>query len=102
VDRHTLQVAHRYNLDQLGQEQGHPLGWCRGLLRQDGLTYLGFSRLRPTMLKQNLAWLRRPLGKAPEPKPSRLVAYDLERGCKTGSWVAETAGISSIFSVLPA
>lgn len=101
LDRHTQQVAERYDLDRVGREGGHPLGWCRGLLRRDGLTYLAFSRLRPTKLKQNLAWLRRPLGKAPEPKPSRLVAYDLEGGRKHQTWLAETAGISSIFSVLP-
>ncbi len=102
VDRQTLQVAQRYSLDRVGNEGGHPLGWCRGLLRQDGLTYLAFSRLRPTKLKQNLSWLRKPLGKAPEPKPSRLVAYDLEGGRKGQTWVVETAGISSIFSVLAA
>jgi len=101
VDRRTHKVTARYNLDRIGNEGGHPLGWCRGILRQDGLTFLAFSRLRPTKLKQNLAWLRKPLGKAPEPKPSRLVAYDLENARKVQTWVAETAGVSSIFSVLP-
>ena len=101
LDRGTGAVSARYDLDRIGREGGHPLGWCRGLLRQDDQTWLAFSRLRPTRLKQNLSWLRRPLGKAPEPKPSRLVAYDLEGGRKLRTYPVESVGISSIFSVLP-
>ena len=100
LNRHTRQVEQRFDLDRLGGEGGRPLGWCRGLLRRDGTTWLAFSRLRPTRIKQNLAWLRKPLGKAPEPMPSRLVAYDLGAGQKQRSYEVEPVGISSIFGVL--
>jgi len=107
LDRTTHQISARYDLDHIGREGGHPLGWVRGILRhrphnQPVQTLLAFSRLRPTKLKQNLAWLRRPLGKAPEPKPTRIAAYDLEGGRKLREWVVEKAGVSSIFSILPA
>jgi hypothetical protein len=102
LDRGGARIEERYNLDRIGEEGGRPLGWCRGILREGGLTYLCFSRLRPTALKQNLAWLRRPLGKAPEPLPARVVAYDLARGRKLQTWALEEHGISSIFSILPA
>ncbi len=92
----------RFDLDAVGNERGHPLGWCRGLHRHGSTTYLAFSRLRPTKLKQNLSWLRKPLGKAPEPRPARVVAYALEEGRKLQGWDLEQHGISSIFSVLPA
>ncbi len=102
VDRARKAIHARYNLDTIGSEGGHPLGWCRGIHRIEGTTYLAFSRLRPTALKQNLSWLRKPLGKAPEPSPTRIAAYDLEGGRKLQSWTLENHGISSIFSVLPA
>ncbi len=65
-------------------------------------TLLGFSRLRPTRLKQNLSWLRRPLGKQLEPLPTRVCAYDLQGGKNLESWTLEPLGMSSIFSILPA
>lgn len=103
VDPGADEVGSRYDLDAIGAEDGHPLGWCRGIHRDaDGLTLLAFSRLRPTRLKQNLSWLRGPLGKAPEPRPTRVAAYDLEGGRKVREWVVEDTGLSSIFSILPA
>jgi len=94
-------VLRRYDLTTMDHPPGVPLGWCRSILH-DGPTLLGFSRLRPTRLKQNLAWLRKPLGKAPEPLPTRVVAYDLPAGRKLRTWSLEEHGISSIFSILPA
>jgi hypothetical protein len=102
VDRAARRITARYNLDQIGSEGGHPLGWCRGIHRDAGVTWLAFSRLRPTALKQNLSWLRKPLGKLPEPRPTRVVGYALEDRRKLESHSLESTGISSIFSVLPA
>ena len=101
VDLAGRRVSARYPLAPMGDEAGRPLGWCRGLLRDGSATLLAFSRLRPTKLKQNLQWLRKPLGKQPEAMPSRVCAYDLEGGRKQRTWVLEDHGISSIFSLLP-
>ena len=95
-------VTARYDLNAMEPGPRRPLGWCRGIHVTPEHTLLGFSRLRPTRLKQNLSWLRRPLGKQPEPHPTRICAYDLPRGEKLHTWVLEELGISSIFSILPA
>ena len=79
-----------------------PLGWCRGLCPEGDRFLLGFSHLRPTAIKQNLAWLRGPLGRRPEAAPTRVDAYDLAGGRRVASWEVEPLGISSIFSILPA
>jgi hypothetical protein len=100
VDLEAGSVVRRYDLTTMDHPAGVPLGWCRSILH-DGPTFLGFSRLRPTKLKQNLAWLRKPLGRAPEPLPTRVVAYDLPQGRKRQTWSLEDHGISSIFSILP-
>ncbi len=100
------QVVARYDLNAMESGPARPLGWCRGIRvegsRSGHRTLLGFSRLRPTTLKQNLAWLRRPLGRQPEPHPTRVAAYDLAAGEKLETWPLEQTGISSIFSILPA
>jgi hypothetical protein len=95
-------VVARYDLDRVGDEGGRPLGWARGIHVDAGVTLIAFSRLRPTTLKQNLSWLRTPLGRPPEPHPTRVVAYDFAAGRKLHTWTVEQVGISSIFSVLPA
>ena len=88
-----------WDLTKLGRPA--PLGWCRGLVVEPQRALVGFSRLRPTLLKQNLSWLRKPLGRAPEPAPTRVVAYDLEAGRELQSWAVEPHGISALFSILP-
>ena len=95
-------VLARYDLNAMAPRSSRPLGWCRGIHVTPEHTLLGFSRLRPTQLKQNLSWLRRPLGKQLEPLPTRVCAYDLQGGKKLESWTLESLGISSIFSILPA
>ena len=102
VDLGKGKLRHRYALGPIEDAGDRPLGWCRGILHEGPLTLLAFSRLRPTTLKQNLAWLRAPLGKAPEPLPSRVIAADLATGRRIWSVEVEGAGISSIFSILPA
>jgi len=96
------EIRARYDLNAMEPGPARPLGWCRGIRVEPDRTLLCFSRLRPTKLKQNLAWLRKPLGKQPEPHPTRVCAYDLPAGRKLQTWTLEGVGISSIFSILPA
>ena len=102
VDLAQKRVVARHHLSEMDDEGGRPMGWCRGIHREPDHTLLAFSRLRPTTLKRNLQWLRKPLGKQPEAAPTRICAYDLEGGRKVRTWSLEGHGISSIFSVMPA
>lgn len=98
VDPSTATVRRRITLPV----SERPLGWCRGVHVESDRLLLGYSRLRPTTLKQNLAWLRAPLGKAPEPLPTRVAAHDRQDGRLLEAWGLELAGMSSVFSILPA
>lgn len=102
VDPATRRVVRRYDLDRVPRANPAPLGWCRGIHVEPGRALVGFSRLRPTSLKQNLAWLRTPLHLPPEPAPCRVVAYDLAAGREIAAWHLEDAGLSAVFSILPA
>lgn len=100
VDPETGRLKRRFDLDTIPRANPAPLGWCRGIHVEPDRVLVGFSRLRPTLFKQNLSWLREPL-KRPEPAPCRVVAYDLENGRELGTWNLEEAGMSAIFSILP-
>lgn len=93
-------VTARHDLNRF-QPDGTPLGWCRGIHVEPDRVLVGFSRLRPTLFVQNLAWLRTPL-KRPEPLPCRVTAYDRAFAGPIQSWPLEAAGMSAVFSILPA
>jgi hypothetical protein len=84
-----------------------PLGWCRGLkvIDRDHIV-VGFTRIRPTMLKRNVAWVRDKLkrlsGLPPVDfvfMPTRLCCISLvERRCL---WEIdlERHGMNAVFSI---
>jgi streptogramin lyase len=100
ADPRTGATEASWDLEVVAPE-GTPLGWCRGIRVEPERVLLGFTRIRPTLFKQNLSWLRVPLGR-PEPLPTRVAAYDLRVGRKMQSWDLEEVGMSAIFSILPA
>lgn len=101
VDARSGETTSHVDLNAFSTDPGVPLGWCRGLAIEDDRMLVGFSRLRPTLFKQNLGWLRGAL-KRPEPEPTRVCAYDIEGGRLLQTWPIEQAGISAVFSILPA
>lgn len=84
-------------------DNDRPLGWCRGLHASgDGrLAWVGFSKLRPTKLKQNLSWLRNGFKESAR-LPTRIALYDLERPARLREIDVEPAGLNAIFSIHPA
>jgi hypothetical protein len=104
-----LETAERRALDLnrlMEPDDDRPLGWCRGLhlpdTADDGrLAWVGFSRLRPTKLKQNLSWLRHGF-KETARLPTRIALYDLERPARLREIDLEPAGLNAVFSIHPA
>lgn len=82
----------------------HALGWCRGLVVVDDRRVLvGFSRLRPTRTKANLAWVARQVGLMENPGvlPTRIALYDLKAGSLLQEWPVESFGLNVLFSIHP-
>jgi hypothetical protein len=101
-----LETGERRALDLNGlmePDDDRPLGWCRGLHASDDgrLAWVGFSRLRPTKLKQNLSWLRHGF-KETARLPTRIALYDLERPARLREIDVEPAGLNAVFSIHPA
>ena len=80
------------------------LGWCRGLhvLGPDRVV-VGFSRLRPTKIRQNLRWLKHRFGLRGTPGnlPSRIACFDLSTESLCWERNVEEHGMSVLFSIHP-
>jgi hypothetical protein len=81
----------------LDPDDDRPLGWCRGLLPCDGKAWVGFTRLRPTLLRRNLSWVRH--GFRDFHLPTRIALYDLEKPARLHEIDIESAGINAVFSI---
>jgi hypothetical protein len=100
ANRKTLQVEETIDLNQISGQSGQVLGWCRGLLPlNERWLWAGFTRVRPTKFRENIAWIKN--RHTDRHKPSHLALYDLEN--RTCEQVIETEphGIGVVFSLLP-
>jgi hypothetical protein len=100
LDLNTLLGAGRR---ERGEERGdrgdRPLGWCRGVLPVGGRAWVGFTRLRPTLINRNLSWIRH--GFRDVRLPTRIALYDLEQPARLREVNVETAGVNAVFSIHP-
>lgn len=80
------------------------LGWCRGLhVIDERRVVVGFSRLRPSKIRENLHWVAHQFGAAHTAGalPSRIALFDLERGTMDWEINVEDHGMNVLFSILP-
>lgn len=75
------------------------LGWCRGILVDGDRLWVGFSRIRPTRFRQNVAWAARGFRQS---KPTHIACYDLARRECVVEIDLEPAGLSALYSILRA
>ena len=100
VDAATGVVDRRIQLRERGQTG--PLGWCRGLAFGGGLAWVGFSRLRATRVRRNLAWVRGWLrGRIDvSRRPTRIVGFDPASGWARHTVELGSHGMDAIFGLL--
>lgn len=121
VNNRTLKADKIIDLNSI-HKHGGPLGWARGIHVDGPYIWVGFSRIRPTKLKENLDWVKHTLkwrlrsllpahykGKSrwmkDGPKnelPTRLVCYDVSKRKRIREINLEPHGISAVFSIIPA
>lgn len=82
-------------------DDDRPLGWCRGILPEDGRVWVGFTRIRYTKLRQNLSWVRHGFRQSEDHRyhPTRIALYDLERSALLGQVDLEGSGLGAVFSI---
>jgi hypothetical protein len=83
--------------------KGYALGWCRGIeVLEDRYALVGFSRIRPTKLVENLRWLKRHAvgaDTAVESLPTRVSMFDLAKRELCWEYDTEPIDLNVIFSV---
>ena len=57
ADTRTLKVIEVIDLASM-HEPDTLLGWCRGLMLDGDRMWVGFSRMRPTKFRENVAWVK--------------------------------------------
>jgi len=101
ANRKTLQVEKVYDLTTMGGSPEQVLGWCRGLLPVgEHLVWAGFTRIRETKFRENLAWVKTAGLWTQLYRPTHLGLYDLERGLCLDEILLEPHGVGVVFSIL--
>lgn len=74
------------------------LGWCRGILVEGPLAWVGFSRIRPTKFREAVGWVRTGFKQSLQ---THIACYDLvERRC-IQEIELEGQSLNAVFSILP-
>lgn len=98
ANRRNLQVEQIFNLNEMSHPAGQVLGWCRGVLPLDERwLWVGFTKIRPTKLIENLAWIK---NGPPQDRASHVALYDLERKRCELEIETEPHGVGVVFSLL--
>jgi hypothetical protein len=98
ADTKSLKVVEIIDLTK-----SHPddmlLGWARGLLIDGDYMWVGFSRIRPTKIRENVGWLVRGLKRD---FGTHVGCYDLRTHRSLGQIAVEPHGLSAIFGIYKA
>jgi hypothetical protein len=82
----------------MSSNQWNISGWCRGILvvhRQ--LVWVGFTRIRKTMVMDNLIWIKK--GFRQVDAPTRVALYDIKKRCCLKEIDLEEHRINILFSI---
>jgi prepilin-type processing-associated H-X9-DG protein len=97
ADTTTLELVNVVDLTK-----AHPddmlLGWARGLMLEDDRMWVGFSRIRPTKIRENVGWVLRGLKRD---FGTHVGCYDLATGRSLAQVGVERSGLSAIFGIYP-
>jgi hypothetical protein len=101
VDASTHKCINVVDLNKI-ENVNYSLGWCRGIHVVDkDKVIVGYSRIRPTKIQQNIRWVRHKLtgAKTSGLRPSRIVQYDLRQGRLDWEFSLEQYGMNALFSI---
>ena len=98
ADTRTLKVVEVINLGSM-HEPDTLLGWCRGLLLDGYRLWIGFSRIRPTAFRENVAWVSRGFRRS---MATHVACYDLRERRLVSEIKTEDAGLNAVFGIFAA
>lgn len=104
VNRKTLTVDRVIDLRQIQDHDQQILpAWCRGVLPvDDQFAWVGFTRIRRTMFRENVRWARIMLGEGTVVKPTHIALFDLNNRRCVKELDLEPYGMNCVFGIFPA
>ncbi len=104
VNRRTLTVDQSVDLRQI-QDRGQEIlpAWCRGVMPVDERTmWVGFTRIRQTLLRENVRWVKTVLGEGTIAKPTHIALFDIAKKQCLQEINLEQHGMHTVFGIFPA
>ena len=96
VDQASLSLVEVIDLNPM-HGRGELMGWCRGIAFDDEQhLWVGFSRLRPTQFRDNVAWVKKGFKRM---KPTHLACFDLTQRRLLTEVDLEGQGLHAVFSI---
>lgn len=104
VNRRTLRVDQTVDLRKI-QDRGKEVlpAWCRGLLPlDDRKVWVGFTRIRQTLLRENVRWVKTVLQEGTIAKPTHVALFDIVDKQCLKEIDLEPYGMHTVFGIFPA
>ncbi len=104
VNRKTLRVEKSFDLREIQDRNGEVLpAWCRGLLPVDqDRIWVGFTRIRQTIFKENVRWVKSSLREGTLVKPTHIALFDMATKECLKEIDLEPFGMHTVFGIFPA
>ncbi len=103
ADLDSQQIIATHDLNEITQST-KDLGWCRSLhILDEDRIIVGFSRLRPSKIRENLRWMKFKMGMRDTAGrlPTRIACFDLKSQSLLWTTDLEKDGMNAVFSILP-
>ena len=104
VDRRTLSIDRVVDLRAIQDHDQQRLpAWCRGVLPVDEHTiWVGFTRIRRTLFRENVRWAKLVLKEGTVVKPTHIALFDIASERCLKEIDLEPYGMNCVFGIFPA
>jgi hypothetical protein len=104
VNRRTLGIDQTIDLREIQDRDQEILpAWCRGLLPVDETKiWVGFTRIRQTLLRENVRWVKTVLREGTIAKPTHIALFDIAEKQCLREINLEPYGMHTVFGIFPA
>lgn len=104
ANRHTLKVERTVDLREIQDRDQQVLpAWCRGVLPVDENTaWVGFTRIRKTLFRENIRWAKMLLHEGTVVKPTHIALFDFGNRRCLKEIDLEPYGMNCVFGIFPA
>ena len=104
VNRRSLQLEQVINLRQIQDRNQQVLpAWCRGILPVDeGRIWVGFTRIRQTIFRENVRWVKTVLREGIVVRPTHIALFDIVNEACLQEFNLEPHGMNAVYGIFAA